>query len=281
MVAFAFQPGTFNEQYVLIDRVAAWCQMMTMEHLDIDLIALAALLEKKTKYKGLAHKIKLVASAGSAFQDLKHAQEAMHLLHEYQSAPSPRKAEPRESTSVGALFAHAVILYSRATTTRTPQRLQWFGEAKLTPGEREWHRQIIRYRDEVVAHYGRGEHLKEGPSVKDVLVMRVPKGPTNQVVVQYIESRAQTRASLSAKLTLLLTKTLALVQACFQERLDNLQPEMFPYMRDDLAFAQLAKRCLFDDAELRAMGWQSPLDLRTGEVRYVSVPGKSIIRGDS
>lgn len=252
-----------------------------MEHLDIDLIVLAARLEKKQKYKSLVHKIKLVTSAGSAFQDLTHAQEAMDLLREYQSSPSPRKADARETTTVGALFAYAVILYSRATTTKTPQRLQWFGERKLTPGEREWHRQIIRYRDEVVAHYGRGEHLKEGPSVKDVLVMRVPSGPTNQLVVQYVESRAQTRASLSAKLTLLLTKTIALAQTCFQERLDSLQPEMFPYMRDDPEFARLAKLCLFDDAELRAMGWQSLLDLGSGEARYISVPGKRIIEGDN
>lgn len=251
-----------------------------MKYLDIDLIALAVRLEKKPKYKGLVHKIKLVTSAGSAFQDLRHAQEAMNLLREYQSAPSPRKADPRESTTVGALFAHAVILYSRATTTRTPHRLQWFGENKLTPGEREWHRQIIRYRDEVVAHFGRGEHLREGPSVKDVLVMRVPNGPTNQVNVQYVESRAQTRASLSAKLSLLLTKTIALAQACFQDRLDSLQPDMFACMRDDLEFARMALDCLFDDTELRDMGWQSPLDLETGEAQYISVPGKRVIEGD-
>lgn len=251
-----------------------------MEHLDIDLIVLAARLEKKQKYKSLVHKIKLVTSAGSAFQDLTHAQEAMNLLREYQTAPSPRKADARESTTVGALFAHAVILYSRATTTKTTQRLQWFGESKLTPGEREWHRQIIRYRDEVVAHFGRGEHLKEGPSVKDVLVMRVPSGPTNQLVVQYVESRAQTRGSLSAKLTLLLTKTIALAQTCFQDRLDSLQPDMFACMRDDLEFARMAMHCLFDDTDLRGKGWQSPLDLETGEAQYLSVPGKWVIEGD-
>lgn len=251
-----------------------------MNTADIDLIALLPLLEKSSKYNELAKRIQRVVTIGSARQDLDHAADALSFLGRIQKESPPALAEKDLSNMVGALFAHAVILYARATETKPIDRQFWFNRSMLTEGEQAWHDQAIRYRNKVLAHFGKGGHLKEGPTIRDHLVVQLPITGPGEIRVTYVESRAQARASLSAKLSLLVGKVTLIAKERWQNRLTELGPLLVDTIKTDPAFVALAKQCFFDLVPFKALGWDNPLAVENGGAKYVSARGLPVIQGD-
>lgn len=251
-----------------------------MNTADIDLIALLPLLEKWPQYNELATRIKRVVTVGSAKQDLDHAADALNCLSRLQKETPLSLEEKDLSNMVGALFSHAIILYARATETKPIDRQFWFGRSMLTEGERAWHEQAIRYRDRVLAHFGKGGHLKEGPTIRDHLVIQLPLDQPSEIRVTYVESRAQARASLSAKLALLVRRVAEIAEKSWHNRLAELGPLLVDMIRTDPAFVELAKQSFFDPAPLHALGWDDPFAIADGGPKYASFRALPVIDGD-
>lgn len=146
----------------------------------------------------------------------------------------------------GALFAHAMLLYARATETSPIDRWKWFGRDMLSEEQRRWHKQVMEYRDKVLAHFGRGEAQSDGPSVKMALIMREPLPGSKTIEVGFFESRANTRASLSTKLYLLVDATLELARKGFENRLQEMHDELHAAAQKDPKIGLIAQAHPFD-----------------------------------
>lgn len=219
---------------------------------DIDLAALARTLGKRRQHPELQKKIKQAISVASAFQDLKAAREA---LDELKNIHSLREGSERvadyESVVGSALFAHAIILYARATDTKpaSDERWKWFGRDMLTEGKRVWHKEVMDYRNQVLAHFGHGEKSSSGPSVKNALVMREPPPDTREIEFAYIESRAGTKAHITAMVSLLVDETLQIARARYNERLAELYDALNSIAGAEAALPLLAQSHKFDSSE--------------------------------
>ena len=152
-----------------------------------------------------------------------------------------------EDNTIGAsLFGHSIILYCRATETKPTDRLKWFGRDMLTSHERAWHVEVMDFRDHVLAHFGHGKSLNEGPTIRHALVLQIPLKRTNEMAVEYIEHRASTRAALSVKLEALLETTTALARKSFDDRLKDMQTYLFGALNNDERFRDIALECRYD-----------------------------------
>lgn len=101
-----------------------------------------------------------------------------------------------DTTIAGALFTQAVILYARATFT-TGKRPPLLGEAGLSEEERATHNEVKRLRNGAIGHFGRGEELKDGPLVREAVILSFTR-QQRQLGVYTV--RAQHKAGLSARL---------------------------------------------------------------------------------
>lgn len=220
-----------------------------MQRREIDLAALARSLERKREHPELVKKIKQTISVASAHQDLRMAKDALTELRALTG--EGRKGDvpaERRGTIGGALFAHAILLYTRATETKPIDRWKWFGRDMLTEGQRHWHKQIMDYRDKVLAHFGHGLAQSGGPEVRIALVMREPVRGDSTVEVAFLESRANTRASLSAKLDILLDVTIDLARRGFDTRLGEMHHELHTATQKNELLGSLAQAHPFDRA---------------------------------
>jgi hypothetical protein len=134
----------------------------------IDLTSLARHLRDSGRHAALVKAIDRAAAAGSIREDLRTALDALRQIVDIQdrsvSEPSENSRHD-ETVRTGALFTQAVVLYARATETQG-DRPKLLGEAKLDTDQRATHDEVMDVRNKVIAHFGRGESLFDGPLVK-------------------------------------------------------------------------------------------------------------------
>jgi hypothetical protein len=203
----------------------------------LDLSKLAATLDRESRHPELVRAIDKAAAAGSTREDLRGALASLRLIQQIldRSAgqPGPHPTDHEETTLTGALFTQAVILYARATTTKG-DRPKLLGEAKLTPAQRAVHDQAVRLRDSVIAHFGRGDALADGPLVREAVILSLfssETGPKKQVSVY--TTRAQHKVHFSAQLIPLIETRLAHLAARHQQLFDEADRALGEAVRSD------------------------------------------------
>jgi len=174
------------------------------------------MLANEGRHPKLVVAVACAAAAGSIREDLRSAREALRLIEKRDGNGqiTEIRALDDETTVSGALFTHAVILYARATfTTGTRPRL--LGDSGLSEEERETEKEIQYLRNSAIGHFGRGEALKDGPIIREAVLMSFTR-TQRQIGVYTV--RAQHKAGIGRRLTALIEVRLRQIA----ERCDNL-----------------------------------------------------------
>ena len=139
----------------------------------VDLSAFGRHLEATKRHLSLVKTVRQVLSIGSAQVDLRDAAKRLKwLIDNYLPWDPSNEMEPEHAIITGSLFAHAVILYCRATQTEPigKDRWQWWGLSMVPPHLMQTHRDAMDLRDKALAHFGVGDHMPNGPMVEEKAV---------------------------------------------------------------------------------------------------------------
>lgn len=184
----------------------------------IDLTRLARALQLESAHPALSKAVGLASAVGSIRDDLVDAAGGLRLIDQLAGSDQAEidAADRTDVTRIiGALFDHAIILYARATTTQS-DRLPLLGTPK-DPDDRALHDEILRLRNSVVAHFGRGDFLAEGPLYKEAVILNVfAVGAGQKHQVSVYTQRTTNRAGFAQRFTALIDSRLAEVMERFE-----------------------------------------------------------------
>lgn len=214
-----------------------------------DLTAIAGSLRPTERHRRLVGLIDRAAAAGTIREDLTEAGRCLDEIERLQAGrnePEP-EVDAREVTVSGALFSHAVVLYARATFTSSEQRKALLGEDHLSPELRTAHRAVKKLRNAGVAHYGRGEHLADGPLVREAVVFTFwrEEGHVREQV-NVLSTRAQLKIGIQRQLRDLIRAQLARLALSEQEYLTAVRDELERAVRADHELGRALPRFPFD-----------------------------------
>jgi hypothetical protein len=103
-----------------------------MTHTTYNLTALAERLLKERRLKPLAGKIRRVQELASMHADLMMARDCLDALDASLAVPSDD--DMTKSMTEGSLLSNAVVLYARATKTKSNERIGLRPERQVQPG---------------------------------------------------------------------------------------------------------------------------------------------------
>lgn len=194
-----------------------------------DLTAIADRLRATKRHRKLVGLIDRAAAAGTIREDLAEAGRCLDEIERLQAERDEPEDEvdPREVTVTGALFSHAVVLYARATFTASEQRRGLLGEDHLSPELRVAHRAVKKLRNAGIAHYCRGEHLVDGPLVREAVVFTFWRDDDHvREQVNVLSTRAQHKVTVQRQLQELIRAQLARLALSEQEYLTTVRDEL-------------------------------------------------------
>lgn len=215
----------------------------------IDLTSLARDLRTAGRHPALVKAIDRAAAAGSIREDLRTALDSLRQIIAIQdgSGFEPRESSRHDETVLtGALFTQAVVLYARATETQG-DRPKLLGEAKLDPDQRATHDEAMDMRNKVIAHFGRGETLFDGPLVKEAVVLSLYlDGDRRKTRIGAYTTRAAHKVAFSARLAALLETRLNEIADRYQRLFDAANAELEAAAKADPDLGRDLKRFEFD-----------------------------------
>lgn len=222
----------------------------------LDLLALIEELEAKGRHANFVAKVKQATSVASGHQDLRSASDALKIVRDSSekrkqslSIKEFTPAPPAEGTISGALLAHAVILYARATETKPIDRLNWFGRTLLSDEQRSWHKEVMDYRDKVLAHFGLGSSLEDGPAISQALVLRVPE-IGKYPMISYVENRANTRGRFTENLCALVEHIIPIAHNRYNQRVNEVWAAFNKEIIPDETIGSEIRRSVFNPSKL-------------------------------
>ena len=214
-----------------------------------DLTAIAHWLRSTKRHRRLVGLIDRAAAAGTIREDLSEAGRCLDEIERLQAGrdePEP-EVDQREVTVTGALFSHAVVLYARATFTSSEQRRALLGEDHLSPELRAAHRSVKRLRNAGVAHYGRGDHLDDGPLVREAVVFTFWREADHvREQVNVLSTRAQHKVGVQRQLRELIQAQLDQLARSEQTYLLAVRAELERAVRADHELGRALPRHPFD-----------------------------------
>jgi len=156
---------------------------MLNDNFDIDMIAFASALERRSIDRTLAGLIRKASSRRSATIDLELARRRLNLLIDfpYQAAPLPRLQDDDEGALIGCIFDSALLLYCRATDTSSKHRKRVPIADEYSSERRIKHRGLMKVRNDAMAHFGYGQDLRDGPWAEDRPIFKRRHGVTSQI----------------------------------------------------------------------------------------------------
>ena len=195
----------------------------------INLTSLAQDLRESGLHHALVKAIDRAAAAGSIREDLRTALDSLRQIVAIQDrAPADHVDRPLHDETIltGALFTQAVVLYARATETQG-DRPKLLGEAKLDTVQRATHDEAMNMRNKVVAHFGRGDALLDGPLIKEAVVLSLYlDGERKKKRIGAYTTRAANKVAFAARLAALLEVRLAEVADRYQRLFDAVDHEL-------------------------------------------------------
>ncbi|MCZ4343799.1 hypothetical protein O4H52_19470 [Sphingomonadaceae bacterium G21617-S1] len=215
----------------------------------IDLTSLARTLRDSGRHPALVKAIDRAAAAGSIREDLRTALDSLRQIVAIQDrAPADHANRPLhdETVATGALFTQAVVLYARATETQG-DRPKLLGEGKLDSAQRATHDEAMDMRNKVVAHFGRGDAMTDGPLVKEAVVLSLYlDGERRKKRVGAYTTRAAHKAAFAARLAALLETRLGEVADRYQKLFDAVDAALETAATNDTELGQSLPSFGFD-----------------------------------
>jgi hypothetical protein len=116
-----------------------------------NLTAMGERLLREGRLKPLAGKIRRAQELASMHADLMMARECLDALDALSGADDMTR-----SITEASLVSNAIVLYARATKTKSKERRDYDLRAKFSPEQRIVHRELCDLRDMGIAHFGSG-----------------------------------------------------------------------------------------------------------------------------
>ena len=122
-----------------------------------DLGNVAVSLKKSLEFKLLVNKIRQLQDISSIEIDLRYARDDLNCCIDLgclEPLDFEKPQNPRDARVIGALFVQSLVYYTRATKSESRHR----GFAPITrnwtPELKNVHSDIVKIRDDIVAHFG-------------------------------------------------------------------------------------------------------------------------------
>ena len=161
---------------------------------------------KDGRFVQLVRALRNLEASLSIRADLEEAKQAIDACRALPLDPASRAPTESGQIFMEAAFTHALMLYCRAvhSSTKTRHKIDVLGS--FTPELKALHSNITALRDNVVAHYGRGDNQVGGPWNHDHVVLR-----TNNFGFEfsYPHMRTASKAAVVQSLLTLIEKSLA------------------------------------------------------------------------
>ena len=181
-----------------------------------DLNAVARVLKRQPQYKKLAGLIEAANGASSCKTDLDHALKRLQLIAVVGDDLGSLARTPDEGieTIIHSLFVSALILYVRALHSSTRNR------SKVPPvaydeADQAMHKELVALRNDVVAHFGPGDTLRDGEWARDDLTLMISD---KELYIHPSWQRANYKANLLMGLQRVLPKAIEHVDAVREKR---------------------------------------------------------------
>lgn len=172
-------------------------------------------------------------------------------------------------TVAGALSSHAVVLYARATFSSSRQRKGILSDDYLTSDLRDAHLTLKTLRNSDIAHYGRGEHLEEGPLVREAVLFTFWRGNGRvREQINVVSTRAAHKTGVQRQLHELIQAQLDHLATSEQSILCAVRDELECAVRSDDQLGHALPRFPFDPYAFCATA-EAAMQLATGLQRGV------------
>ncbi len=162
-----------------------------------DLEAFAKSLPERSEFRKLRGLIRQVGAAGSAIEDIKECQEHVTLAKALDGDEARLRRADEEVNPlhlVGPLMSWSIILYCRATHTKSDTRNTDSIAAAFDADLLEKHKYLTGLRDNALAHFGPGP-MGSRPWAKDVVVLRVGDDETINIYTPVVRQRHARKAN--------------------------------------------------------------------------------------
>ena len=120
-----------------------------------NLSRLASRLRLERRHIKLAGMIEKAVNLFSLHSDMKMAAESIKALSVLMSTPADPNDHQRRVTEL-ALMNHAIVLYVRATKTKSKMRASFDLRSRFDQGQQDSHKELCDIRDDAIAHFGEG-----------------------------------------------------------------------------------------------------------------------------
>lgn len=211
---------------------------------DLDLLEAARVMGRHSAYKKFAGCVDQLWAAFSARVDLESAQaklECGSIFHAQFPIVKETKQDSDDANILGALLATAIILYCRATDTmnREGKRSRVPIADRYTAEQKSAHRYMMKLRNTVLAHYGRGDDLQDGFWAKEFLVLELR---TTSYLIRHSYERVNYRQHVWEDLENLLPVALKILDGIQLEKEKHLYAEIGRLSECDERFIPLLAR---------------------------------------
>ena len=220
---------------------------------EFSLSALASTLKARSKQLKLVGLIERAVSVCSAHEDLRSSAECLRDLKVLTSSKTAPKnlAYDTLSTISGALTAHSIVLYCRATQTSSGNRRAWFGLEMLDQEQLELHDRVKRLRDNAIAHFGFGSEHPEGPLIREALILSLtPPGPRPI----FHSSWAMNKAAFTSSFESLVSRVQDVARARASDRMNEVMVEITRIGAADKSLLKALRKHPFDADEFFLSG---------------------------
>lgn len=196
-----------------------------------DLTAFAERLTKERRFKPLAGKIRRAQDLASLHADLVMAVECLDALAALLATP-PADDKLNKSITEASLLCNAVVLYARATKTKSDERKDCDLRPKFSPEQKTVHRELCDLRDKAIAHFGSG-----GSYLGDWQVERVVLDATivDDVRVAVATRRKTLDKKLMARARAQIEVACELMRKLSREKIDEVTQELNQLAAQDAA----------------------------------------------
>jgi hypothetical protein len=202
----------------------------------LDLERVANQLRDKPPYKPILGMIRRYGDVMSALNDLRECGEALEALSKsFPDGVENSELSDHDRVVCGALMAHAIILYARATKTKSNHRGFVSVHRAMSKNLRKAHQKLVGLRDNAIAHYGPGVGGNRPAWARETVALRIAEDDTATLTLLY--SRVTLQSDLISDLRSLLSYVVPLLWNMASERADVLLGECQRLHSSDEAFA--------------------------------------------
>ena len=156
-----------------------------------DLGNVAVSLKKSLEFKLLVNKIRQLQDISSIEIDLRYARDDLNCCIDLgclEPLDFEKPQNPRDARVIGALFVQSLVYYTRATKSESRHRGYAPITRNWTPELKNVHSDIVKIRDDIVAHFGPGTDHVSGFWSRESIVLCSYQSGAVQISTPFVRS---------------------------------------------------------------------------------------------